>query len=391
MPHAADLRPGSALRCVDNPNEAAEREYITRVRIAADVRALGHTLRDVDARRGPAHPLFTHTASDDPVLGALEQFEYDPGVALVETHARGDSPVADDRGAVRHDERTFRSHVMRRLEAANAERQTISFETNVPDLCPGVVFVMDGHPRSELGANAKLLVTSSSIEGAVGEAWTYSGTAVFASEPYRPSLRTQRPEVRGVESAVVVGPKGEEIHTDEFGRVRIQFPWDREGNYDDAASCWVRVSQAAAGAGFGITAIPRVGEEVLVAFVAGNPDQPIVVGRVHNGLHPVPYKLPDNRAVTGIRTASTPRSGGYNEIRFDDTRGRELVHVQAERCLTKIVKADETETKGQTRVIEVGQLLVLTTGQASIIFYGPHVKSEGAGQFMVIVGRNEYD
>ena len=390
-PHSGEVRLGKPIRFADKPNDGVAHEYITRVRLAADVRSLGHSLRDVDFRRGPKHPLFSHAAGPDAVLGALEEFEYAPGLSLVETNARGDSPTADDRGASRHDERIAQGHVLRRMEAENAERQTVAYETNVPDLRPGVVFVMEGHPRSDLGTSAKLLVTSASIEGAVGEAWTYSGTAVFAADAYRPMRRTPKPTVHGIESAVVVGPTGEEIHTDEFGRVRVQFPWDREGKFDDSASAWVRVSQAAAGAGFGVTSIPRVGDEVLVAFVGGDPDQPVVVGRVHNGTHPVPFKLPENRAVTGIRTASTPRSGGYNEIRFDDTQGRELVHVQAERCLTKVVKGDETETTGQTRVIEVGRRLVLTTGQASIILDGPHVIIEGAGQIMVSGGPLEYD
>jgi type VI secretion system secreted protein VgrG len=115
---------------------------------------------------------------------------------------------------------------------------------------------------------------------------------VFADEPYRPARTTTKPVVHGVKSAFVVGPKGQEIHCDEFGRVRLRFPWARGVAWDDDASCWVRVSQGWAGAEYGLHALPRVGQEVLVEFVAGDPDQPIVVGRVFNGTNPVPYKYP---------------------------------------------------------------------------------------------------
>src|SRR5262249_48629133 len=155
--------------------------------------------------------------------------------------------------------------------------------------------------------------------------------AAFGAARYCPLRTTPKPVVHGVQSAVVVGRGGEEIHTDELGRVRVQFPWDSEHRFDENSSCWVRVSQGWAGAGFGLVTIPRVGQEVLVGFLEGDPDQPIVVGRVFNGTARVPYKLPEHKAVSAIRTATSPASGGYNELRFDDAAGAELVHIQAER------------------------------------------------------------
>jgi type VI secretion system secreted protein VgrG len=146
-----------------------------------------------------------------------------------------------------------------------------------------------------------------------------------------------------------VGPKGQEIHTDEFGRVRVQFPWDREGKNDDASSSWVRVSQGWAGTGFGLITIPRVGQEVLVGFLEGDPDQPVIVGRVFNSAEQVPYKLPEHKTRSTWKSDSSPGSGGFNEILFEDLAGRELVYVQAQKNLRKLVKNDETITVGRHR------------------------------------------
>lgn len=388
-PHGTEPRTGGPLRYVDHPNESAEREFITDVCLLRQVSPLCHTLRDVDFRHDPAFALFSHAVADKPVEGALERYDVLPGGFLIETNPRGDTPIADDKRAARHDENTGKMIAQRRLEETSAAAWLLSFKTNAPDLSPGVVFLVDGHTHARIDARSKWLVTEFTIEGATGENWNYSGHAASANAPYRPPRQTSKPVAKGVESAVVVGPKGEEIHTDEFGRVRIQFPWDRTGRYDESSSCWVRVSQAWAGPGFGLTTIPRIGQEVLVGFFGNDPDQPVVVGRLHNGTNPVPYKLPENKAVSGLRSATSPRSDGFNELRFDDTRGNELVHVQAERNLTKCVKLDETETTGQTRVIECGKRLILTTGKASIVLDGPHIFIEGDGQIIVNGGPEE--
>src|SRR5262249_25665039 len=142
---------------------------------------------------------------------------------------------------------------------------------------------------------------------------------------------------------------GEEIHTDEFGRVRVQFPWDRQGKNDEESSSWLRVSQGWAGTGFGLINLPRVGQEVLVGFLEGDPDQPIIVGRVFNKANPVPYRLPQHKTRSTWKSRSSPGGNGFNELMFEDLAGRELVYVQAERDLRKLVKNDETITVGNDR------------------------------------------
>jgi type VI secretion system secreted protein VgrG len=159
-----------------------------------------------------------------------------------------------------------------------------------------------------------------------------------------------------------VGKAGEEIHTDEFGRVRVQFHWDRRGTMDERSSCWIHVSQPWGGAGYGGVNLPRVGQEVIVDFLGGDPDRPIVVGRVYTNLQKVPYKLPDNKTQSGWKSNSSPTTGGYNEIMFEDSAGKELVRIQAEKDLQRLVKHDETDTVGHDRTRVVVHDESLTVG-----------------------------
>jgi len=145
-----------------------------------------------------------------------------------------------------------------------------------------------------------------------------------------------------------------DIHCDEHGRVRVQFHWDREGKYDEHSSCFIRVSHGWAGAAYGMFALPRVGHEVLISFWEGNPDEPVIVGRAYNQKMRVPYKLPDEKTKSTWRTDSSPNSNGFNEIMFEDKAGRELVYIQAQKDLSKLVKHNESERTGANRTIIVG-------------------------------------
>ena len=163
---------------------------------------------------------------------------------------------------------------------------------------------------------------------AAGEAGDVSYENAFdciaADVRYRPRRRTPRPVIHGVHTAVVVGPAGEEIFVDRYGRVKVQFHWDREGRRDENSSCWLRVATAWAGNNWGIVFTPRVGQEVVVSFLGGDPDQPLVTGSVYNADHMPPYTLPDHKTQSGIKTRSTPGGSpaNFNEIRFEDKKGR---------------------------------------------------------------------
>ncbi len=325
----------------DLPND---REAVARVRTSREVRAGRATIRDFDFRARPGHKLLASAAASSEAESRIEAFEYTPGAFVIE-------PTPD---GARVDEREAQARADRALAAERGGRFTVTYRANVLDLAPGVVFSMHGHPHPELGDKRALLVTSHRIEGSRDGEWTITGEATYGDEPHRPARRTPRPKIAGVQSALVVGPPGEEIHTDAMGRVRVEFPWDREGESDEKSSCFLRVSQAWAGPGYGIVAVPRVGEEVLVTFFDGDPDQPVIVGRVHNGTAPPPQPLPANKTKSVWRTSSTPGGGGYSEIALDDRKGDELVALRAERDYERTVLREERATIGASLTTKIG-------------------------------------
>ena len=385
-PQAAE--PRGAIAYEDEPTRALDRERVTAARLLQDVRPGAYTVRDFDFRR-PGYPLVAAARPAPVPEGHFEQYVFQPGVSLVETTGPSTTPHADDRGVARHDVGAAALAAQLRLDSARAARRRVLYETNTGSLAPGVVFSMRGHPNDALD-DTPLLVTEQRFEGTPDGGWSTSGAAVFAAEPHRPALKTEKPRIHGVQSAVVVGPPGQEIHTDEFGRVRVQFAWDREGRFDDGSSCWMRVSHGSAGGGFGMIVLPRVGQEVLVGFLEGDPDQPIVVGRVFNAASPVPYKLPEQKRMTGLKGSSSPAgTSGFNEIRFDDATGGEHLHVRAERDLSKLVQNDEREHTGGHREVTVQKNLKKTTeGHESELTHG--MRTLGVIQSMCkIIGGDE--
>ena len=188
--------------------------------------------------------------------------------------------------------------------------------------------------------------------------------------PFRPRRRTPGPVVEGIQTAIVVGPKGEEIYPDEHARVKVQFHWDREGMRDENSSCWIRVSQVHAGAGFGGIDIPRIGEEVIVDFIEGDPDRPMITGRVYNGNNKPPTSLPEAGMVSGLKSNSTPGGGGDNTITLDDTKGKEKITIHGQYDMntsvdhdqtltvhnnrTGTIDVDDTETVGNNQTINIG-------------------------------------
>ncbi len=164
--------------------------------------------------------------------------------------------------------------------------------------------------------------------------------------PYRPARKTPIPMVRGVQTAVVVGPSGEEIYTDKYGRIKVQFHWDREGKKDENSSCWIRFSTAWAGKNWGMISIPRIGQEVVVDFLEGHPDRPLVTGSVYNAEQMPPYTLPGSATQSGLKSRSSKGGGSdnFNEIRFEDKKGSEDFYMQAEKDMNVLVKNDRNIT-----------------------------------------------
>ncbi|EIM18776.1 type VI secretion system tip protein VgrG [Pseudomonas chlororaphis] len=166
---------------------------------------------------------------------------------------------------------------------------------------------------------------------------------------YRPALNHPKPRVLGSQTAVVTGPKGEEIHCDQYGRVKVQFHWDREGKADDKTSCWLRVSSSWAGDRYGAIVIPRIGMEVLVTFLEGDPDQPLITGCLYHKEHPVPYALPANKTRTVFKSMSSPGGAGYNELRIEDKKGAEQIFIHAQRDWDENIEHDQKIRIGHER------------------------------------------
>jgi len=259
-----------------------------------------------------------------------------------------------------------------RLEEQRAIRQIGSGEGGCSRFEAGYVFALEEHPFDDL--NGRYLLTRVQHHGrqpqameedagrATGPTYENSFDCIPARIPFRPRRWTPRPRVDGPQTAIVTGPGGEEIHTDAYGRVKVQFHWDREGKRDDRSSCWIRVSQGWAGSGWGMMIIPRIGQEVIVDFLEGDPDQPIITGRVYNGASPPPYALPDGKTRSTLISNSSPGGGGSNEIRFEDGAGGEEIYIHGqkdwntviENNRTTLVKNDHSEEVGHDRTRQVG-------------------------------------
>jgi type VI secretion system secreted protein VgrG len=353
-PHRNEPR-SPAIHFHDSPDLGAAREHVTNVRIGRRVRPGRYVMQDHDYRLAPDFPLVASAAATEGgVEDRLERFHYAPGAFLFGTDQGEPTPSADDKGRTRSDPRAGEILASKRLDAKRGAAKTITFRTSALDLAPGTVLRIDDHPRSDLRSDHPLLVVGSRIRGEANEPWTHECEARSTTAPHRPPLATPKPRVTGVESATVVGPNGEEIHTDEFGRVRVHFHWDRSSGRDDTSSCWIHVSQPWSGSGFGGMNLPRVGQEVLVSFLGGDPDRPIIVGRVYTNLQKVPYKLPEHKTRSGWRSASTGNGTGYNEIMFEDAAGREQVVTHAEKDRSDHTNHDHASTVQNDRTAVVG-------------------------------------
>jgi type VI secretion system secreted protein VgrG len=249
-----------------------------------------------------------------------------------------------------------------RLDAAQATHVRVDASGNVRGLWSGVSFTLEEFERE--AENRKYIVLRSDYEmwddqyragmQRRGEGFGVRLKLQPHALAFRPERRTPQPLMSGPQTAVVVGPAGEEIFTDEYSRVKVQFHWDRLGGKDENSSCFVRVSSVWAGSGWGFIQIPRIGQEVIVDFLEGNPDAPIITGRVYNAAQMPPYGLPGSATQSGWKSNSSPGGGGWNEMRFEDKKGSEEVYFQAEKDHNELVKNNETRTIGNDFAEDVG-------------------------------------
>ncbi|WP_312946129.1 type VI secretion system Vgr family protein [Stutzerimonas kunmingensis] len=266
----------------------------------------------------------------------------------------------------RFTERARGKHLSQRaLERHRHDYELAEGESDQPRLASGHFLPLGEHPRSDWnqlwllnevlheGKQPQVLEESITSHVDSGDGFVQGYRNRFSAtpwdSPFRPALRHPKPKVLGSQTAVVTGPAGEEIHCDEYGRVKVQFHWDRHGQADDKTSCWLRVSSSWAGDRYGGIAIPRVGMEVLVTFLEGDPDQPLVTGCLYHKEHQVPYDLPANKTRTVFKTLSSPGGGGYNELRIEDRKGAEQIYIHAQRGWDENIEHDQNIRVGHER------------------------------------------
>jgi type VI secretion system secreted protein VgrG len=253
------------------------------------------------------------------------------------------------------------AQVQRQLDLRRAVHQRDAVrctgESTATQMTPGLSFELLNHPHDDLVGQYVLV----SVEHLYGLYAGDSSAAAYknrfecipAAVVWRPERLRPRPRIPGIQTATVVGPGGEEIHTDAHGRIKIQLHWDRGGSFDAGSSCFVRVVQPWAGSSWGTVFLPRVGMEVTVTFVDGDPDRPIVTGCLYNGSHAPPWSLPGEKTKSGIKTESSPGGGGSNELRFDDAAGAEEIYVHAQKDMNEAIGNDHTATVGNNQTLSV--------------------------------------
>ncbi len=258
-----------------------------------------------------------------------------------------------------------------RMEAVDSGHSIVEATCDYPGMTPGYIFMVGRH-WDKAEKKAKFLPIRVTHTGTEGSYYSGNGqgsyanqiTCVPAETIMRPKTRTPKPRVGGTQTALVVGPPGEEIYTDRYGRIKVQFHWDREGKRDDKSSCWIRVAQCWAGKNWGMQFIPRVGQEVVVSFLDGDPDRPLIIGSVYNEEQMPPYDLPTNRTHSGVKTRSSKQGSGsnYNEVMFIDEKGSELLRVHAEKDRQITVENNDRESVGNDQTTGVGNNQSISVG-----------------------------
>ncbi len=288
-------------------------------------------------------------------------------------HDKADAEVYDYPGKyITHDE--GKQYAKMRQEELHASYAVIKGGSTAREFSVGGLMSMVKHPRDDQNIEYLIIAVThkadqdafgSTKKGGSGYSYKNSFKVIESRTPFRTKRKTKVPTVEGTQHAHVVGPEKEDIYCDEYGRVKVQFPWDRYGKRDENSSCWIRVSQNWAGGGWGHMAIPRIGQEVIVDFYEGNPDRPIITGRTYNDATKVPYPLPANKTRMCIKS-KTHKGTGYNELRFEDEKDQEEVFIHAQKDQNNVVEHDETTKVGNDRTENIGNDETISIGHDRI-------------------------
>ena len=314
------------------------------------------------------------SALESPWKDALEIYDFEPG-------QYGKVADGEERAKIR----------MGELEA-NA--LTLRGKGACRGFVPGFAFPLTGYYRADMDGKDYFLtrvmhVFSQPYEPQPGEQpFEYTNTfeCIPAETVYRPRRLAPVPRIHGPQTAVVVGPEEERIYTDKYGRVKVMFHWDREGTYDEKSSCWIRVADFQAGAGWGFVSLPRVGQEVVVEFLEGNPDQPLVTGQVYNGMHMPPYKLPDERTKSTFKSKTYKEGPGFNEIRFEDKEDQEQIFIHAQKDYHQTVENDRKEEVRNNRDLTVKEKKREKVGYREETVENEHKETIGTTRSLTVKG-----
>ncbi|EDM76802.1 Rhs element Vgr family protein [Plesiocystis pacifica SIR-1] len=312
---------------------------------------------------------------------------------------------ADDHGRERrrfdHGQRRFivddlRERIDDRHAAEGLGARVLRGHGNATAMRPGLRFVLrdDAHHDFEV----EYLITRVEHRGGESREEPREGpTATYANRfecvpyelPHRPVAKTPKPREFGPQTAIVTGPASEEIHTDEHGRVKVQFYWEEQADYDAEASCWIRCAQQWAGVGWGAQFIPRVGMEVVVEFLEGNPDRPLVTGCVYNSERPTPFLLPQRKTQSGWRTDSSPGGAGFNELRFEDAAGAEEIYLHGERDWSIEIENDKRQQVGRDEQLTVVRERTKAVGVNERFVVGVNLEGSVGVHHSLTVGRDQ--
>ncbi|PTL85567.1 type VI secretion system Vgr family protein [Vitiosangium sp. GDMCC 1.1324] len=361
-PNVHEPLPGGAkLPLRENDKRAANEEFVSSLQRVHRLRPGKVHLKDYDFEK-PALDVSGKTQDSSNGQDALEVYDY-PGEYVAPGVGKGAAKV--------------------RLEEAVQAARTLEGEGVCPRLTAGYRFEVEDE-GTHSGEYVAVEVVhrgrqpeTPGIRESLGNLYRNSFKCMPSNVPFRPRRTTPVPHLNGLQTATVVGPGGEEIHTDEHGRIKVQFHWDREGQRDDKASCWVRVSQTWGGPAWGAVYLPRIGQEVVVRFLEGNPDRPLIAGTVYNGGNPTPYSLPDDKTKSTLKSASSLGSDGFNEFRIEDAAGEEEIFTHAQKDEDLVTENDKDQLvrgyedllvkKDRKRTVEGNQRLRVVLDDASLI------------------------
>ncbi|MDH0335409.1 type VI secretion system tip protein TssI/VgrG [Metapseudomonas otitidis] len=363
---------GRPVAYLANTGQVADEPVIKRFGLRMEARTLRVTRRDYFFEKPRLLMEAAHTPQDDTPQPDLEDYDYpgrftdrDRGRRLArkaqERHRRDYSLADGDSDEPRlvsghllslsdHPKQEWNDlWLITALHHEGKQPQVLEEFASIDGMVKSAKGALLGAAQKALGVPLPSTSEPASPDSDFKQGYRNRFQAIPWDVPARPDLNHPKPRILGSQTAVVTGPKGEEIHCDRHGRIKVQFHWDREGQADEHTSCWLRVASTWAGNAYGAIAIPRIGMEVLVTFLEGDPDQPLVTGCLYHGVHQPPYELPANKTRTLLKTDSSPGGGGYNELRIEDRKGQEQIYVHAQRDWDENIEHDQKIRVGHQR------------------------------------------